>query len=148
LFSPLPDMRTPVDRAHEFEPRCKRVPEESWLLSHDVVEEVEPALSYVQTGNDRRANLRGARIHVRPQPGMTIETLTRTLECHQSRVTLAQVQASPEDPYVLPGRWLDTDVESKGDEFIVLVRIDSFEDARRVLERARRFAAARPPASP
>jgi hypothetical protein len=143
FLSPLPDVRTPVDRAREVEPRCARVTEESgaWMSSPDSIEAVEPALSYVQTGNDRRANLRGARIHVRPQPGQTAETMARSLECHQTRATLGLVQPLADDPYVLPGRWLDTDTESKGDEFIVLVRCDAIDDARRVLERARRFAA-------
>jgi hypothetical protein len=43
----------------------------------------------------------------------------------------------------LPTRWVDIDVDAEADGFVALVRADSFDDARRILERARRFAAVR-----
>lgn len=143
VLSPLPDLRTPVDHAHEVEPRCRNFTDgvTAQLYSPDVVDRVEPAYSYVATGNDRRANLRGAAIHVRPLPGLSPESITRSLECHQASVTLGGSQASPDDPYVLPGKWLELDVSSEGDGFVALARIDSIADARLVLDRAHRFAA-------
>jgi hypothetical protein len=73
-------------------------------------------------------------------PAASRESIARTLECHQASVTLGEAQASADDPYVLPGRWLDIDVESEGDGFAAVVAVDRLEDAREVLDRARRFA--------
>lgn len=143
MLSPLPDTRTPADHAREVEPRCKNFSEgpTAQLYSPEAVDRVEPAYSYVATGNDRRANLRGAAIHLRPLPGLSPESMTRSLECHQASLTLGSAQASADDPYILPGRWLDLDVSSEGDGFVAFARIDSIADARMVLDRARRFAA-------
>lgn len=141
----VPDMRTPADRAREVEPRCAGFTEESVaaLLSPSSLDSVQPAYSYVQSGpDDHEARLRGARLEIKPLPGFSREALTRSLECHEARVTLGQAAARADDPYVLPGAWVDIDVDSKGDGFVVLVRTDQFDDARRVLERARRFAGA------
>jgi hypothetical protein len=49
------------------------------------------------------------------------------------------VQPLVNDPYVLPDRWVDIDVDSEGDGFVAQVQSDKFDDAREVLERARRF---------
>jgi hypothetical protein len=113
------------------------------MVSPAVIDRVEPASSYVSSGPvDRQAVLRGARIHLRPLPAMSRETVQRDLECHQVRVTLGMLQAPADDPYILPGRWVDIDVDSEGDGFVALVRIDKLEDAKEVLDRARRFARA------
>jgi hypothetical protein len=140
VFAPLlPDMRTPADRAREIESHCKWVNDDSvaQLLDPTAVDRVEPELSYVQSGNDRRANLMGARVYLRPLPGLSAESMTRTLECHQARTTLGQVQAREGDPYVLPGRWLDVDAVSHEDEFAIRIRASDISDARLVLARAR-----------
>jgi hypothetical protein len=144
IFSPIPDMRTPADRAHEIEPKCKDLPGPSALalLPKSAIDSVEPAYSYVHSGPmSPEARLRGSRIHVRPAAGMSPETLTRSLECHEVAVTLGREQATEGDPYVLPDRWVDIDVESEKDGFAVLVRGDSFVDAQTILVRARRFVA-------
>jgi hypothetical protein len=142
VFGLVPDMRTPADLAHELEPRCRGFTAESAapFVAPSAVDSVEPAYSYVKSGpNDHEARLRGARIHVRPLPGASRESLARTLECHEARVTLGQEQAATDDPYVLPGRWIDIDVDSEGDGFAVNARVDEFDDARQVLDRAHRF---------
>jgi hypothetical protein len=56
-------------------------------------------------------------------------------------VVLGAALARDEDPYVLPGVWLDIDAESEGDGFVVTVQTDALPIAEGVLERARRFAA-------
>jgi hypothetical protein len=148
LLSPLPDLRTPADRAHDIEPRCEGVDEAGvvLLLSPKVVDTVKPAYTTMGSGPvDREARLRGSRIELRPLPGMSSESLTRTLECHQVRATLGQTPSRDDDPYVLPGRWVDIDVDSGKDGFVVLVRGDTFEQARQILERARRFVRVQPP---
>ena len=142
-----PDPRTPTDRAREMEPKCQGFGEETvaQLLSPAAFDSVEPAYSYVKSGpNDHEARLRGARIHVKPLPGFSREAMARSLECHESRVTLGRVPAKTDDPYVLADEWLDIDVDSVGDGFVVQVRADGMDAARRVLERAKRFAAAPP----
>jgi hypothetical protein len=145
MLSPLPDTRTPVDHAREVEPLCKNLSDSvtAQLYSPEAVERVDPAYSYVASGNDRRPNLRGAAIHVRPLPGLSPESMTRSLECHQASITLGGAPTRADDPYVLPGRWLDLDVSSEGDGFVAYARINSIPDAREVLDRARRFAAGR-----
>jgi hypothetical protein len=143
----VPDSRTPADRAREVEPKCQGFGDETAaaLLSPASFDSVEPAYSYVQGGpNDREARLRGARIHVKPLPGFSREAMARSLECHEARVTLGRVQAKTDDPYVLAGEWLDIDVDSVGDGFVVQVRANEFDAARRVLERAQRFAGPAP----
>jgi hypothetical protein len=150
VFSPLPDLRTASDRAREVEPRCEGFGEKDAanVLSPQAVDFVEASYSHTPAGPvDRQARLRGARLHVRPMPGLTGEALLRSLECHQAAVTLGKASAVADDPYVLPGSWLDLDVDSERGGFLVLVRSDSFEEARAVLDRARRFAAPRPPAA-
>ncbi len=146
MLLPWPDTRTPVDRAREIEDKCKHVAvvEAAGAASPGVIDSVEPAYSYVSAGPaDRAAHLRGARIHLRPSPAASRESLQRSLECHQVQVTLGAAQALADDPYVLPGRWVDIDVDSEGDGFVAQVRVDRFDDAREVLDRARRFAHAR-----
>lgn len=145
MLSPVPDARTPVDHAREVERQCKNFSDgaAAQLYSPGAVDRVDPAYSYVASGNDRRPNLRGAAIHVRPLPGLSPESMTRSLECHQASIALGDASASADDPYVLPGRWLDLDVSSEGDGFVAYARINSIADAREVLDRARRFAAGR-----
>jgi hypothetical protein len=146
IFSPIPDMRTPVDHAHEVEPKCTGLSGPAVLetIPPSAIESVEPAYSYVHSGPmDPQARLRGARIHVRPLPGLSRESLTRSVECHEVDVTLGRAPMTDDDPYVLPDRWLDIDVDSEGDGFVVSVRIDELPDAKQVLARAKRFAARR-----
>jgi hypothetical protein len=140
----LPDTRTPVDHAREVAPRCASFSEDviRSLLARSAVESVEPAYAYISSGSaEREARLRGARIHLRPGPAMSRESLQRSLECHQARVVLGAASARAEDPYVLPGVWLDIDAGSEGDGFVVAVQTNALPDARGVLARARRFAA-------
>jgi hypothetical protein len=141
-LSPIPDMRTPADRANEVAPKCAGVAGDP--VPPSAIDSVEPAYAYLKSGPvDPEARLRGARIHVRPLPGYTKEALARSLECHEARVTLGSAAPSADDPYVLPDRWLDIDVDSERDGFVVQVGTDEIADARQVLERARRFAAQR-----
>jgi hypothetical protein len=145
MLLPWPDTRTPVDRAHELDDKCRHVAigDASTVASPGVIDSVEPAYSYVAAGPaDHETHLRGARIHLRPLPAASRESFQRSLECHQAHVTLGATQALTNDPYVLPGRWVDIDVDSEGDGFVALVRVDHLDDAKEVLDRARRFARA------
>ncbi len=143
----VPDTRTPADRARELAPRCVQFTAESAaaLLSPRAIDSVEPAYSYLQSGpGDREARLRGARIHVRkPLPALSRESIARSLECHEWRFLVGGPPPPEDDPYTLAGQWLDIDVDSEKDGFVVRVQADDPSTGRVVLERAKRFAAAR-----
>jgi hypothetical protein len=142
----VPDSRTPADIAREVASRCGGFTEEAAapLLSPAAIDAVEPAYSYVQSGpGDRQARLRGARIHLRPVAAMSRESIARSLECHESRVVLGSTPAPKDDPYAVADRWLDIDVDSEKDGFVVRVENDDLPSAQDVLERAKRFATAR-----
>ncbi len=142
-FPLLPDTRTPADRAHAMATKCERESEAqaSPALAPSLVESVEPAYSTVPSGNDRAIRLRGARLHLRPTLNVSAQALERTLECHQARVTLGDSPETADDPYMLRGAWLDIDVDSTGDGLVASVLASDFDDARRVLDRARSFVA-------
>jgi hypothetical protein len=147
LLSPIiGDRRTPDDHANEVMPKCRNVSEEltSQLLAPTAIERVEPETAVVPSGNDRRANLAGAHISLRPTPGQSAEVMTRAFECHQARATLGQIEAQADDPLVLPGHWLDIDARSDGDGFSVRVTIDNIDYAKLILARAQRYAATAP----
>lgn len=143
----LPDLRGPAEFAREVAPRCRGFTDEAAapLLAPAAIDSVEPAYAHVKSGpNDREPRLRGARIHVRPLPGLSRESIARSLECHESRVVLGEGSSPPDDPYVLAGRWLDITVDSEGDGFAVRVEPEANDDPeapRAILERARRYAA-------
>jgi hypothetical protein len=141
----LPDLRTAADRAHEVQSRCARrsEAEDTHVLSADIIESVQGAYNYVASGNDRAARLVGARIQIHPESTFSAQTLQLSLECHQARVVTRAVAERPDDPYSLPGTWLNIKAESTGDGFAVLVLVDRDEPARKVLARAQRFAARR-----
>jgi hypothetical protein len=142
-YNPLfPDLRTPEGRAREIDPMCKHVSESGAAppIASSLIEGVEPAYNYVQSGNDRAVRLRGARLRLRPEADTSVEKLQRRLECHEARVTEDGV-AAVDDPFALAGTWLDIKADSTGDGFVVAVLVDDHDKALEVLGRARRFAA-------
>jgi hypothetical protein len=141
----VPDTRTPADHAREVAPRCQGFTDESaaTLLSPAAIDSVEPAYSYVQSGpGDRQARLRGARIHLKPIAALSRESIARSLECHESRSLLGSTPPAVDDPYAVASQWLDIDVDSEKDGFVVRVQTDDAPTAREVLARAKRFAGA------
>jgi hypothetical protein len=151
FLSPIPETKTAVAHAHALDVKCRGYADRgaASLLSPGAVDSVEPAISHVQSGPmDPEARLRGARIHVRPLAGLAKESLQRTLECHEAAVALGTTPPLEDDPYILPSQWLDIDVDSEGDGFVVSVRTDDIATARQVLERAKHYAAANRVAQP
>jgi hypothetical protein len=147
FLSPLPDMTTAADRARAIEPKCKSMSEDkvASFASPASVDSVEPGYSFVpSTASNHEARLRGALIHLRPTT-LSREAIARGFECHQARVVLGRTPPFANDPYVLPGEWLNITVDSEGDGFAVQVQADSFKAAQRVLDRAKLFVASRPP---
>jgi hypothetical protein len=144
-FPLLPDKRTPVDRAHELTARCREDagPLAVDALSPAIVESVEPAYVRMNQGAGGDTRLRGANLHMRPTLTIPPAVLQRALECHEARVTLGEAAELPEDPYVLAGSWLDIHVSSEEEGLVATVATDSIDDARRVVDRARKFVTLR-----
>lgn len=138
-----PDARSCSQRARETEPRCAGVTDESVarILAPASIDAVEPAYSYALGGpNGRQARLSGAKIHLAANTGATKEALTRTLRCHEARVLLGKAESRANDPYTLSEQWLDIDVDSTDDGWVVQVATDQTDDAQTVLDRARLYS--------
>jgi hypothetical protein len=145
-LSPIPDTRTPADYARQQMTKCDGFADDSIapLFASSVVDSVEPSYSRTIGGpNGEETHLHGASIHLRPLVGFSPEVLTRNLECHQARVTLGLTAPREGDPYTLADKWLDIDVDSGGDGYVVQVRTEDHDAARRVLDRAQAFAGKR-----
>jgi hypothetical protein len=141
-FPLLPDNRTTVDRAHELDDICAEDagPLPADALSPSVIESVQAAYMHVNQGAGGDLRLRGVNLHMRPTVNMPVGVLQRALECHEAAVTLGNAAELPEDPYVLPGFWLEIDVSATNQGLMAAVLTDSPDDARRVVERAHKFA--------
>jgi hypothetical protein len=146
----VPVGKSAADSAHELDKKCRGFSDPGslpLLLPYSAIDSVEPAYAHVV--DPPADHLTGALIHVRPLGGLSKETLTRTLECHEASVILGSSPLVAYDPYTLPGRWIDIDVDSAGDSFVVRVRVDNFKDAKEVLARSKSyFAATREPTAP
>jgi len=110
------------------------------VLSPSVIETVQAAYIHMNQGAGGDLRLRGVNLHMRPTVNAPVGVLQRTLECHEAAVTLGDAPELPEDPYVLPGSWLDIDVSTTNEGLMAAVLTDSPDDARRVVERAHKFA--------
>jgi hypothetical protein len=90
------------------------------------------------------AKIEGTKLLVRPPVAMSSEQLSRNLQCASARAALGRVDpgALPNDPYGLPGAWVDIDVNPEGDNFAVTLRADSVPHNILLLRRATAFAAA------
>ncbi|MGO9838586.1 MAG: hypothetical protein ACLP1X_30760 [Polyangiaceae bacterium] len=141
-FPLLPDNRNTVDRAHELDEVCEQDagPPAADALSPSVIESVHAAYVHMNQGAGGDLRLRGVNLHMRPTVNTPVGVLQRTLECHEAAVTLGDAPELPDDPYVLPGSWLDIDVSATSEGLMAAVLTDSPDDARRVVERAHRFA--------
>jgi hypothetical protein len=140
-------MRTAADLARTIEPKCVSMTEDkvASFASPSAVDSVEPAYTFVpSTASNHEARLRGALIHLRPVTSVSREAMVRGLECHEARVALAKAPPFANDPYVLPDHWLTIEIDSEGDAFAVRILADTFEDAKRVLARAKLYVASRP----
>jgi hypothetical protein len=135
-----------MDRAHELDEICAEgqddagPPVVSDALSPSIIESVQAAFIHMNQGAGGDLRLRGVKLHMRPTVNTPVGVLQRTLECHEAAVTLGDATALPDDPYVLPGTWLEIDVSSTNEGLMAAVLADSPDDAKRIVERAHRFA--------
>ena len=141
FLSPIPDLRTPVDHARELDVRCRSFSDTASApaLTPAGVDTVEADYAHVPTGNTSERRLQGAKLHLRPLAGATAQSLQRAVECHERAAVLGAAPSVPDDPFVLPGRWLDLDVGTEADGFVVVARADNLGDAKQVLARARHY---------
>jgi len=141
-FPLLPDKRTILDRAHELDDACREDagPLVVDALSPSVIESVQAAYMHVNAGAGGDLRLRGANLHMRPTVNMPVGVMQRALECHQAAVVLGVTPELPQDPYVLPGFWLEIDVSATNEGLMAAVLTDNPDDARRIVERAHKFA--------
>jgi hypothetical protein len=135
-----------VDRAHELDEICV-VEEDAGppplaadALSPSNIETVQAAYMHMNAGAGADLRLRGVNLHMRPTVNTPVGVLQRALECHEAAVTLGDAPELPDDPYVLPGVWLAIDVSATNEGLMATVGTDSPDDARRVVERAHKFA--------
>jgi hypothetical protein len=139
----VPQAKTPEERARQVEEdKCGGITEDSIspLLRARGLDSVEPSYAQVLGGpNGRESRLRGARIHVRPADGLTREGIARGLECHQSRVVLGRWPAQENEPWVLPHKWVEFDVSSEKDGFVVSAESSDIDDAKAILARSQAF---------
>jgi len=147
FFSPLPDARSPVDRAHDIDVQCRDLSEVTAAprVARGAIDSVEPLTSHVQSGNNYETRLIGARIHVKPLPGLSRELLTRELQCHQARVVLGTAPPLANDPYSAAPGWVDIHVDSEENGFAVRVESFDFDTANAELARAKRYLASSAP---
>jgi sterol desaturase/sphingolipid hydroxylase (fatty acid hydroxylase superfamily) len=123
------------------EEKCGGITEDSVspLLKPRGLESVETYHKEI-LGGGLDPKVRGARIRVRPADGLTTAGIQRGLECHQAHVLMGRWQAQPNDPWVLPHKWVDFDVDTgENGGFIVRVESDDEEDAKAVVTRAHAF---------
>jgi hypothetical protein len=108
-------------------------------------ESVEPLYLHVHSGrNGIEARLQGAALHLRARPDVSSEWLAHEIECHTAKALLGAEQgradqASPDDPFVVAGGWVDASVRIEGGSFVVTLRPEDPDRAMEVLARAEAF---------
>ncbi len=125
--------------------------QEDQLVRSTRVLAVQPIYSHVRTSNnDAEERVNGAKLLVRPPPGMTIETMTRFLQCHSARILLGQTSAEAvaSDPYWLPDTWMNIQVHPEDGNYAVTLSANSIDDNLKVLNRANRYGAQQMATSP
>jgi hypothetical protein len=116
------------------------------LLKTATVLEASPILTHMLTGNNNSEDrVAGAKIVIRPPDGISVDRMTRLLQCHSARALLGQIDVSewPDDPFWLPGAWLDIEVRPEGGNYVVSVETDSVRNNLKIAARAKAFATVR-----
>jgi hypothetical protein len=121
--------------------------EDAQILSTTQVIRSEPIYSNVPTAyGDIEHRVNGAKLLVRPPEGVSAERMTRILQCHSARQLLGQSDR-PElanDPYCLPGSWLEIRVTPEDGNFAVTLEADTIGKSLEVYHRAVAYADAHP----
>jgi hypothetical protein len=86
----------------------------------------------------------GVKLTVVPPEGVTADRLARTLQCHGARAILGRLDVSKiadDDPYWLPGSWVEIEVQREAGHLLVTLNGDHVSDNIRLLRRATAYAA-------
>ena len=143
-MSCLPASTSPQARAAEFKKlHCTNAtPERTVQAFKDShVLRVEPLLGRVHS---YAVQTIGANLLIAPPKGVTAEQLNEILQCHTASMLLERnsEQGTGNDPYFLPGVWLEVSVKSEIGVVSVNVAADNVHDGLLVLQRAKDFARA------
>jgi hypothetical protein len=92
--------------------------------------------------SDGMVRVQGVKLVVRPPDGVTLDEMTRILQCHSAKALLGRVDLPPlpGDPYVLPDAWLDIDVVTEHGAVVVKESADRVWQNLALLKRATAFA--------
>jgi hypothetical protein len=113
------------------------------ILQNTAVLSAEPTYFYPTTaGASGGGTVTGAKLLVRPPPGVSSLDMTRALQCHSAKMLLGQVDPATfrDDPYSLPGAWVDIDVKPEGGNLAVRVTADRVPENLALVHRAMAFA--------
>ena len=109
---------------------------------------VEPVYSYMhngRTGSDQR--IKAVRLLVRPPSNVTPQALVGDVQCHSAHMVLGRQQSSriENDPFWLPGAWLDIALEPDGANCALTITAEGIDPNLQILRLARAFASAHSP---
>jgi hypothetical protein len=125
--------------------RCDTDPVDPRLYSPGIVESVSPYYRHVMGGpNGSEAHFAGARLELRPLPGVTAELLERGLMCRSAELMLGHAVPHPNEPYFLKDAWVSFHVQSGGGAFAVNLVAEDDEHGREIYTRAVAFARGAP----
>jgi hypothetical protein len=113
------------------------------ILQNTAVLGAEPTYFVLTTaGASGGGTVNGAKLIVRPPPGVSALDMTRALQCHSAKMLLGQVDPSAfqDDPYSLPGAWVDIDVKPEDGNLAVRVTADRVPQNLALVHRAMAFA--------
>jgi len=113
------------------------------LVASTKVLRVDRIYSHVMSSrDDSEERVSGAKLLIRPPPGVGAEEMTRILQCHSARVLLGKLNADAvrNDPYLLPDTWVDIDVKPEDGNLAVTISADSVHDNLQVFSRASHYA--------
>ena len=123
--------------------------DEARVLADTRILKVEPWT--FRAGSDVRSDgivrVQGVKLVVRPPDGVTLDEMTRILQCHSAKALLGRVDLPllPGDPYVLPDTWLDIDVVTEHGVVVIKESADRIWQNLALLKRATAFAEEHPP---
>ena len=109
------------------------------VLKSATVLKVSPIYGHVHTSyNDYEARVNGATILVQPPAGVSVEQMNRVVQCHSARALLGEIDQTQlsNDPYWLPGTWLNIDVKQEPGGYAISIVADNVEHGLKVLARA------------
>ncbi|MGD0678846.1 MAG: hypothetical protein ABSC94_25860 [Polyangiaceae bacterium] len=117
------------------------------LLKTVTVIDAEPIYSHIMTnGTNSEERVAGAKILIRPPAGVSLEEMTRALQCHGARALLGRIDRSelPDDPLWLPDAWVTITVEGEQGNYAVKLEANSVPNNLKLAAHAMSFANAHP----